>query len=399
MKLARRMQRLEPSATLTISARAKELKTSGRDVIGFGAGEPDFDTPEPIVEAMVVAARAGATRYAPVAGLPPLREAVARWFTRLYGCTFEAAEVMVTVGGKQALYNLFQALVDEGDEVLVPAPYWVSYPQQIRLAGGEPVVVPTHPEEGFRLRVEDVDAAITERTRGLLINSPGNPSGAVQSAEDLGQLAELAARRDLWIITDDIYSELRYEEGPFANVLKLRPDLRERIIVVHGCSKTYAMTGWRLGFVGAPRSLIEKLSALMGQTTSGPTTFAQKGALAAIEGDHAFLEGWLAAYDARRRRIVGGLEAIEGIRCAMPGGAFYVFPDLRGLMGRRHGDAGITLTDDLELCELLLEDALVACVPGTPFGAPGFMRMSYACSMDDIDRGLERITAFCAALA
>jgi aspartate aminotransferase len=383
---------IKPSATLAVTSRAKQLRAEGANVINFGAGEPDFATPDFIVDAMAAAARSGATRYLPVAGLPALREAVASTYSAYYDVPFGPEQVLISCGAKHGLFNLFQVLVDPGDEVLVPAPFWVSYPAQIHLAEGLPVIVPTQAEEGFRLKPEDVASAITERTVGIIINSPNNPTGAVQSAEDLRAIAAVAEAHDLWIVTDDIYSRVRYEGGPFASVLTERPDLRDRIFVIHGASKTYSMTGWRIGFTLGPAQLIKKMATLQGQSTSSATSFAQHGAVAAITSDHGFLDEWLAAYDARRRRIVGGLEAIDGVSCALPGGAFYVFPDVRALLGRSLG--GVVIETDLQLCELLLEHALVAAVPGSPFGAPGFLRMSYACSMDDIDEGMRRFTDF-----
>ncbi len=338
MKFAKRMSAVKPSATLAMTNRAKVLTSEGKDIVSFGAGEPDFDTPAHITRAMVEAAERGETRYAAVNGIPKLRAAVAKQFTELYGVPFDASEILVSTGGKHSLYNIFQVLVDPGDEVIIPAPYWVSYPDQVLLAEGVPVFVDTLPDEGFRLTAEAVEAAVTERTIGIVINSPNNPTGAVQSAADLRAIAEVAERRDLWIITDDIYSFIRYGEGPFENVLRERPDLKERIFVVHGASKTYGMTGWRIGFTGAPKKVIDQMAVIQGQATSGATTFAQFGALAAVEGDHSFLNDWLAAYDSRRKAIVDGLNAIPGIRCAMPGGAFYVFPDARGLNGKRFGD-------------------------------------------------------------
>jgi aspartate aminotransferase len=396
MKIARRMAPIKPSATLAVTSRAKAMKAAGVDVKSFGAGEPDFDTPDFVVDAMVEAARSGATRYAPVAGVPALRDAVAGQFSDIYGLPFSREQIMVSVGGKHALYNLFQVLVDPGDEVIVPSPYWVSYPAQIRLAEGVPVHVSMVTEGGFRLDLDAVKSAMTDRTVGIVINSPSNPTGAVYDAETLRGIAALAEERDLWIITDDIYSFVRYGEAPFQSILRERPDLRERIIVVHGASKTYAMTGWRIGFVGASEALIKKLSILQGQMTSNAAAFAQAGALAAVRSDHAFLQTWLAAYDARRQRIVALLNALEGVHCATPGGAFYVFPDFRGVIGRRY--KGETITSDLHLAQLLLEHAHVALVPGAPFGAPGFMRLSYACSMEDIEEGLQRIGRFIAAL-
>ncbi|MEZ4265380.1 MAG: pyridoxal phosphate-dependent aminotransferase [Myxococcota bacterium] len=396
MKFAKRMSAVKPSATLAMTNRAKTLTAEGKDIVSFGAGEPDFDTPAHITQAMVAAAQRGETRYAAVNGIPKLRAAVAKQFTEIYGVPFDASEILVSTGGKHSLYNIFQVLVDPGDEVIIPAPYWVSYPDQVLLAEGVPVFVDCLPDEGFRLTAEAVEAAITDKTIGIVLNSPNNPTGAVQSAADLRAIAEVAERRDLWIITDDIYSFIRYGEGVFENVLRERPDLKERIFVVHGASKTYGMTGWRIGFTGAPKKVIDQMAVIQGQATSGATTFAQFGALAAIEGDHSFLKDWLAAYDSRRKAIVDGLNAIPGIHCAMPGGAFYVFPDARGLNGKRLGDK--VITDDMDLCEVFLDDALVACVPGTPFGAPGFFRMSYACSIEDIQKGLERMAATVAKL-
>ena len=396
MKFSRRLAPIQPSATLAITSKAKAMKAAGESVIGFGAGEPDFPTPSFVVDAMVEAARAGATGYSPVAGLPPLRAAVATHFEELYGVPFDASNIAVSVGGKHSLYNLFQILVDPGDEVLVPAPYWVSYPAQIKLAEGEPVIVDSDMDQGFVIRPEAMEAAITDRTVGIVLNSPSNPSGAVQPAEVIRAVADIAERHDLWVITDDIYSHIRYDGAPFANILRERPDLRDRIVVVHGASKTYAMTGWRIGFTAAHPDLIAKMGILQGQSTSNPTSFAQHGALAAIESDHSFLETWLSAYDARRRRLVEMANAIEGVSCFMPGGAFYAFPDLRGALGRRLGDT--VIDSSMAFCEALLEHAKVAAVPGEPFGAPGFMRLSYACSMEDVETGMSRIAEFIARL-
>ncbi|MEE2779201.1 MAG: pyridoxal phosphate-dependent aminotransferase [Myxococcota bacterium] len=396
MKFSRRITPIAPSATLAITNGAKQLRAEGKDVVGFGAGEPDFDTPSFIVDAMIAAAREGQTRYGAVAGMPDLRQAVAEMFTGLYDVPFSSQQTLVSVGGKQALYNLFQVLVDPGDEVIIPTPYWVSYSAQVQLAEGAPVLVPSPADNGFQIDVDAIEAAVTDRTVGLVLNSPNNPTGAVQSPEVLRALGDLAERHDLWVITDDIYSELRYDGGAYASILRERPDLRDRIIVVHGASKTYAMTGWRIGFVGAQEALVKKLSTLAGQSTSNPTAFAQYGALAAVQSDGSFLTEWRSAYDARRRRIVDLLNDIDGISCHLPGGAFYVFPDVRGLLGTRLGSTPID--SSMALCQALLEHALVACVPGEPFGAPGFMRLSYACSMEDIEKGLGRIAELASRL-
>jgi aspartate aminotransferase len=396
LKFAKRLDPIKPSATLAVTSKAKALKAAGHDVLSFAAGEPDFPTPDFVVQAMVDSAKNGATRYLPSLGLPALRSAVATAFTALYDIDFGPDNIAVTCGGKHGLYNLFQALVDPGDEVLVASPCWVSYPAQVQLAGGNPVIVPTRADEGFRWDAQDVAKAITAKTIGLVINSPSNPSGAVYDLDTLNKLADLAVEHDLWIVTDDIYSYITYDNVPFVSILRSRPELRDRIFVIHGASKTYSMTGWRIGFVAAPTPVIKKLGVLQGQSTSNATSFAQYGALAAIESDHNFLHEWLAAYDARRKRITALLNDIPGVHCDLPGGAFYVFPDLRGLMGKSF--KGEVIRDDLHLVELVLEHQLVALVPGSAFGTSGFVRMSYACSMDDIERGLERLNTFVSEL-
>lgn len=394
MKWAARVQRASASATLAVTTKVKALKAAGVDVVTFGAGEPDFPTPEFIVEAMVEAARAGATRYTDVAGLPALREAAAARYSEVYGTPIAPEDVVATVGGKQGLYDLFQVLVDRGDEVLVFSPHWVSYPAQIRLAGGRPVFVSTDEEHGFRIDLGRTRAAITQRTVGMVINSPNNPTGAVQDAETMAALAALAEERDLWIISDDIYSYLRYDGSPFASPLRERPDLRDRIFIAHGASKTYAMTGWRVGFVIAPVPVRERVLLIQGQSTSNPTTFAQWGAVAALEGDHSFLDEWVTRYAARRERMVALLNGLEGVTCQLPAGAFYALPDVSGLLRRRY--RGEDIGTSARLTELLLDHARVAVVDGTPFGAPGHIRLSYACSTEDIQRGLARVAAFVA---
>lgn len=392
MKFAKRLEPIKPSATLAVTTQAKRLKAEGHDVLSFAAGEPDFPTPDFVVEAMVTAARNGATRYLPTLGLPELREGVATMFRDLYGVDFAAENIAITCGGKHGLFNLFQALVDPEDEVLVASPYWVSYPAQVRLAGGRPVIVPTRADDGFRLDAADMASAISSRTVGIVLNSPSNPSGAVLDPETLLAIAELAEKHDLWVITDDIYSSIRYDGAEFHSILRLRPDLRDRVFVIHGASKTYSMTGWRVGFVGAPAAVIKKLGTLQGQSTSNATAFAQHGVLAAIQSDHSFLHEWLEAYDARRRRITDLLNAIPGVTCALPGGAFYVFPNIDALLGRTH--RGVLIDSDLVLAQQVLETKLVAVVPGSAFGGPGFVRLSYACAIDDIERGVARLAEF-----
>ncbi len=392
MKISQRMQPIAPSATLAVTGKAKQMRAAGVDVISFGAGEPDFDTPAFITEAMIKAAKSGATRYMPATGMPALREALASFFSDLYGVTYATNETMVTVGGKQALFNLFQVLVDPGDEVIIPAPYWVSYSAQVEICQGRPIIVPNRSDLGFDLDIERIANAITDKSVGIVLNSPNNPTGGVYSKASIAAVADLAEKHDLWIITDDIYSHIRYGDNPFVNILTERPDLKDRVFVVHGCSKTYGMTGWRIGFCAGPADIIKRCGILQGQSTSNATAFAQHGALAAVTSDHAFLKEWTAAFDKRRKHIHARLNALDGVSCFMPSGAFYVFPDMRALLGRSY--KGEVIDTDFELAGLLLEHVHVAVVPGQPFGAPGFARLSYACSMDDINKGLDRIGAF-----
>lgn len=392
MKTARRAASIGASATVAITSRAKALIAEGVDVVTLSAGEPDFATPGFVVDATVAALKSGHTSYAPVGGVPALRDAVAERFGREYGVPFERDQIVVTVGGKEALYDLFQVLVEPGDEVIVPAPYWVSYPSQIALAGGRMVSVPCDASRGLALDLDAITAALTSRTVGIVVNSPNNPSGAVYDAESLAALAELAERHDLWIISDDIYSAVRYDGAPFTSVLHLRPELRERVFIVHGVAKTWSMTGFRVGFLAGSRVVLGRCMALQSQTITSATTFAQHGALAAVAGDDAFLGPWLTAYDERRRLVHGALDALDGVRCALPQGAFYVFPDMRGLLDRRH--RGDLIGNDRHLAELLLERAHVAVVPGAAFGSPGFLRLSYVCGADRLALGMERIAAF-----
>lgn len=392
MKIARRFADLPSSQTVAIAGRAAELRRLGHDVVSFAAGEPDFDTPPHVVEAMVAAARRGATRYPPLLGLPELRAAVARHTAGRYRVPVEAADVVITPGAKYALWASLQALVDPGDEVLVPTPCWVSYAPQIALAGGAMVQVPTRAEAGFRLEAEAVRRAITPRTVGIVLNLPNNPTGALAAQAELDAIAELAREHDLWILSDDIYAALRYEPGDFPSPLRERPELRERVIIVDGPSKSHAMTGWRLGWAVAPRPLVPKLGTLLGQTVTGVTTFAQHGALAALEGDDAYLGEWIATYR-RRRDLVLARATAMGLPCVRAEGAFYALLDVRSLVG----PGPERPADDIALAAQLLESRHIALVPGSAFLAPGFLRLSFACSERDLERGLERLADFTSA--
>jgi len=385
-----RVRALEPSPTMAVDARAKALRAEGSDVIGFGAGEPDFPTPAHVVEA---ARRACADprmhKYSPAQGLPALREAIAQVTARDAGIQITPSQVLVTNGGKHALFNAFASLVDPGDEVLLPTPYWVTYPEQIRLFGGVVVELPTTIETGFRVTVEQLEAARTPRTTALVFVSPSNPTGAVYPPDEVEAIGRWAVEHGLWVVTDEIYEHLVYGDARHVSMPVVVPELRERCVVVNGVAKTYAMTGWRVGWAVAPEPLIAKMAALQGQTTTNVANVTQAAALAALTGGLDAAQQMREAYDRRRRIAAAGLDAIDGVTCALPEGAFYVFPSVEGVLGRRLGDSEVTTS--AQLCEALLEVARVAVVPGEGFGAPGYVRLSYALGDDDLERGIERI--------
>lgn len=384
MKLAARTATLTTSATMAFSARAAELARSGRRIVSLAAGEPDFATPSHIVEAMVAAARGGATRYPPALGLPALREAVAKMASERYRVPIDGGQVVVTPGAKLALWAAFQVLIDPGDEVLVPTPCWVSYAPQIAHAGGRMIPVPMAPEDGFRLDVERLRRALTDRTVAIVINLPNNPTGAMASDEAMRALGELALERDLWIVSDDIYAELRFSPGPYPSPLRERPELAERVVVIDGLSKSHAMTGWRVGYAIAPKRLVPALGGLIGQTATGVTTFVQHGAIAALEGDDTFLAGWVASYRRRSERVVTRMREL-GLTVARPEGAFYALIDVTPCL---QGE------DDLAWATRLLDQGGVAVVPGSAFAAPGHVRLSYACGDEALEEGLDRISDF-----
>jgi len=390
VKLARRLSVIEPSPTLAVSAKAAALKAQGIDVISFGAGEPDFDTPAHIKEAAKKALDAGATKYTLVEGTIPLRKAVATWIGKAHGFTVDPKEVIVSSGAKQSLFNAIHAVIDEGDEVIIPTPAWVSYNDIVKLAGGRPVNVPTSAEENFNVRVEDVVRAITPRTRLIMVCSPSNPTGAVYDEATLRALAKVAVDRDLLLLTDDIYRTLLYGEAKFFQPATISPEVRAHTIIIDGVSKAFAMTGWRVGFTVAPKPIIEAMATLQGQSTTHAAAVAQAAALAAIEGPTDELETMRVEFDRRRKVMVKGLREIPGVKCVEPLGAFYAFPDLGVFIGKKTPD-GKTIENDGKLCEYLIEAARVAVVPGSAFGAPGYVRLSYATSMKNVEEGVKRM--------
>lgn len=396
MQLAQRIKSIKPSPTLALNARAKALAAQGVDVAGFVAGEPDFDTPEFIKQAAIDSLKAGFTKYTPTAGIVELREAICAKLQRDNQLTYAPDQVLVSVGAKHSLYNIFQALLNEGDEVIIFTPYWVSYPDMVLLAGGKPVFIETREENGFAPDPEAIRRALTPRTRAVVLNSPSNPSGAVFSRATLEAIAAAVRGHDCLLISDDIYEKLLYE-GQFLNIGNVAPDLVPRLVVVNGMSKAYSMTGWRLGYAAGPKPLISGMQMIQDQSTSNPTSIVQKAALAALKGPTDFIGTMVEEFRARREMIVSGLNALPGVRCRKPEGAFYVFPDARGLLGRTYKGAPVGTSS--RLSEILLDDFRVAVMPGAPFGAEGFLRLSFATSRQVIEKGLSRMKDFVAALS
>jgi aspartate aminotransferase len=389
-RISARVAAIAPSATLAVDAKAKALKAAGEPVIGFGAGEPDFPTPDHIVEAAVVACRTPAFhKYTPAAGLPDLRDAIAVKTKRDSGYEVTAAEVLVTNGGKHAVYNAFATLLDPGDEVLLPAPYWTTYPEPIRLAGGVPVVLQTDEGNGFRVTVDQLEAAVTDRTKVLMFVSPSNPTGAVYPPAEVEAIGRWAADRGIWVVTDEIYEHLTYGDHVFSSIATLVPELGDRVVVLNGVAKTYAMTGWRVGWMIGPPDVIKAASNLQSHATSNVANVSQVAALAAVSGDLSAVAEMRSAYDRRGRTMVRLLSDIPGVHVLEPQGAFYAFPNLSAYVGRTI--RGRTVGSSLELSEILLEQAKVAVVPGEAFDGPGYARLSFALGDDDLAEGCRRI--------
>jgi aspartate/methionine/tyrosine aminotransferase len=389
-RISRRIGAITESATLAVDAKAKALQAAGEPVIGFGAGEPDFPTPAHIVEAAAAACRDPKNhRYTPAAGLPALREAIVAKTARDSGYETTAANVLVTNGGKQAVYNTFEALLDPGDEVLLPAPYWTTYPEPVALAGATSVVIPTDVRSGFKVTVEQLEAAYTPRTKALLFVSPSNPTGAVYTREQTTEIGRWAAAKNIWVITDEIYEHLVYDGRESASIATLVPELGDRVVVLNGVAKTYAMTGWRVGWMIGPPDLIKAATNLQSHSTSNVCNVAQAAALAAVSGDLKAVAEMRAAFDRRRKRMHGLLSGIDGVVCLEPEGAFYAFPSFEGALGRTF--AGRKAASTSELASIILDEAKVAVVPGEAFGAPGYFRLSFALGDDDLGEGVTRI--------
>ncbi|MFM8515010.1 MAG: pyridoxal phosphate-dependent aminotransferase [Actinomycetota bacterium] len=394
-RISRRIGSITESATLAVDAKAKALAAAGRPVIGFGAGEPDFPTPSYIVEAAVAACREEKWhRYTPAGGLPALKDAIATKTLRDSGWAIEASQVAVTNGGKQALYNSFAALLDPGDEVILPAPYWTTYPESIRLAGGVPVEVMTDETSGYRATVAQLEAARTPRTKALVFVSPSNPTGAVYSPDEVKAIGEWALANGVWVITDEIYEHLVYGDAQFSSMPVLVPELGNTCVVINGVAKTYAMTGWRVGWMAGPADVIKAATNLQSHSTSNVANVSQVAALAAVSGGLEAVDEMKVAFDRRRKLIVDLLNAIPGVNCPMPEGAFYVYPSVKGVLGKEI--RGKVSTDSAQLASLILDEAEVAVVPGEAFGTPGYLRLSYATSDANITEGVQRMGALLA---
>ncbi|MBB3693674.1 pyridoxal phosphate-dependent aminotransferase [Sphingomonas sp. BK580] len=392
------LDRINPSPTLAITSRVLELKRAGVDVIGLGAGEPDFDTPDFVKEAAIAAIRAGKTKYTNVDGTPELKEAIVAKFKRDNGLDYTPAQISVNVGGKHTLFNALVATLDAGDEVIVPAPYWVSYPDVVQFAGATPVIVAAGADVGYKLTPAMLEAAITPRTKWVILNSPSNPTGAAYTVDELRELGAVFERHPhVWIFADDMYEHIVYDGFRFATIAEVCPSLYERTLTVNGCSKAYAMTGWRIGFAGGAPWLIKAMSKLQSQSTSNPCSIAQAAAVAALTGDQSFLKERAAAFQKRRDLVVGMLNEAAGITCPTPEGAFYVYPDVSGVIGKAT-PAGRKIETDSDFVGYLLDDAKVAAVQGVAFGVSPAMRISYATSEALLTEACHRIQQACAAL-
>lgn len=396
LQISNRCRNIAPSPTLTIDARAKAMRKSGIDVIGFGAGEPDFDTPEYIRDAAKRALDQGMTRYTPSSGTLELRKAIARKLSRDNGLEYEPAEIVVSNGAKHSLYNVCQAILDPGDEVLIPSPCWVSYPELVRLAGGEPVMAPGREEDDFLVGAAELKKYLTPNTKAIIINSPNNPNGCVWPREMLEEIARFAVENELFVISDEIYEKLVYDGAEHVSIASLGADIKERTFVINGFSKAYAMTGWRLGYCAGPAHVMQAISALQSHAASNPNSIAQYAGLVALSGGEEIIAAMVEEFNVRRQYIVGRINDIPGLSCRMPRGAFYVMMNISGLIGASLDGKAIRSSTDF--AELLLENANVAVVPGAGFGSDKHVRLSYATSLEMIDRGLSRIERFVAGL-
>jgi len=387
--LSKRASLLKPSPTLAINAKEKELKAKGIDIAGFGAGEPDFNTPDHIKQAAIKAINDNFTRYTPAAGIDPLKDAVIEKFKRDNGLAYKRDEVIISCGGKHSLYNLFQAIFQEGDEVIIPAPYWVSYPSMVELAGAKPVIVETYEKEDYQITAGMLKKHINKNTKGIVLNYPSNPVGSIFYRENLEQIGKLAVENNFYIVSDEIYEKLTYDDYTHVSIASLDPAFKEKTIICHGVAKTYAMTGWRIGFAAGEAGIIKAMGNIQSQSTSNPASISQMAAIAALNGPQDSISHMLEAFKKRRDYLVKELKSIPGVTCYNPKGAFYVFPNFNNVLGKKY--MGRAVDTSAALTEILLEDFHTAVVPGVEFGKEGYLRLSFATSMEVIEKGVERI--------
>ena len=391
MKVSERSKLVKPSVTLALAAKAQAMRAQGVDLVNFTAGEPDFDTPQRIKDAAVQALKKGMTKYTDVRGIEPLREAVAKKYLKEFALQYSKDEVLVSCGGKHALYNIFQATIDPGDEVIIPSPYWVSYSDMVLLAGGVPKLIPATEANGFRITPKELKGAMTSRTRALVFNSPSNPTGAAYGFEEIQGLCRILEQHNCLILSDDIYEKIVYDGFRFHSIVSVSPSLRERTIIFNSLSKTYAMTGWRIGYALGPAAVISAAAKIQSQSTSNPTSFAQVAAIEALAGPQDEVQQMVGEFQKRRDLIVKRLKGMPGISCFNPQGAFYVFPNVRSLLGKKAGEFKLASAGDF--AEYLLQEARVLAVPGEDFGSTENIRISYATSLEEIEKGCDRIEA------
>lgn len=391
MKLAARVSRITPSPTLAMTATAKAMAAQGIDVVDFSSGEPDFDTPEPVKAAAEAAIRSGFTKYTPSSGIDELRQAIIDKLHTELGLRYEKSQILVSCGAKHSLYNLAEALLEQGDEIIIPTPYWVSYADQALLNDATPVLLPTREDQGYAINPDELQRLVTPRTKAIIVNSPCNPTGATYDKRTLEAIAEIALKHKILIVSDEIYEKVLYDGATHLSIATLSPEVAAQTVIINGVSKAYAMTGWRIGYAAGPKDLLTAMANIQSQSTSNPCSISQKAAVAALRVGNPFTEKMVAEFDRRRKVMVERLNAIPGVSCRLPGGAFYAFPNIRGVLGRR-GPTGV-VDSPTAFANYLLKDAHVAVVPGEPFGSAEHIRLSYATSMEAIIKGLDRLAA------
>ena len=391
------LKRIKPSPTIAVTSKARELKAAGKDVISLGAGEPDFDTPENIKEAAIKAILNGETKYTAVDGTPLLKDAISKKFKRENNLEYKADEITVGAGGKQVIYNSMMATLNEGDEVIIPAPYWVSYPDIVLLAGGSPVILECNEKQGFKINPLELEKSITKKTKWIILNSPSNPTGACYSESDIKEIAKVLIKHPhVYVLSDDIYEHVTYDNFKFFTIAQI-DELKERVLTMNGVSKAYSMTGWRIGYAAGPKEIIKAIAKIQSQSTTNPSSISQAAAVEALNGEQDFIKKRASSFKERRDFVVKSLNEIDGIDCLNPNGAFYVFPSCKGLIGKKDGN-GNKLNTDKEFVQSLLENSGVAVVQGSAFGLEGFFRISYATSMENLQKALQKISSFCKSL-